>query len=913
MEQRSAVPRVDDDAPRTDDHLTAWYGVPPLGEHHVSRPRLISFLNSADPMPLVLVSAPAGTGKTSLAADWVTVMPESDRTVWVTYEAEDASFWPNLVGGLERFGVPVSPRAFPDSAVAVDRRSLASLTGALARLPERVTIVVDGYELVSPEVAADVDFLLRHNGHRLRLVILARADPVLPLYRYRLADSIAEVRMADLAFRDDEAALLLAACGVTLGERSVHALNSRLEGWAVGLRFAARMLGVRGDPERAVGEVVGDSGNISEYLLGEVLDAQSSEVRELLLSTCIPDTIQPGLAEELGGRSAARTLNLLTRRNAFIEPVPQHPGSFRYHPFFRDLLRAQLAYESPDLVERLHLKAAEWYTRQGLLDKAVSHYAAVDAWADAAAEIVDSLAFGQLLLPGSNSLARTLDAIPKQLHDAAASVVRAALALAAGDGSTFVEQSDLALEYVKAEDSHHVRAVSLAIAVLQAVRGRYLEDATATLALVEHAEEALAANENRDELANRPELVALVLASKGSARARQGQLTEAFEAFAAGAGAAGRLGAESLLFECLSQMAVVACFRGQVSAAHSLAARAVALADSAGIPEGQRSTAAASAFAWINAERGDIRNSIESVDVAEGRGKTTDDPLARTLLTVAKARLRTARGDPGGALSDVDETSAALADSEGWLMHRLRIEKGRLHVAKGEPDAALLDVKDTEPDRDAEVAVVVAQARLQQGDADSIAGSLPAALAKDAPLPTQVEGWLVEAARQMQGGSATRARSALHKSLRLATPESVRRPFREAEFTVRQLLARDSQLQRDHPWLSGGSLRVDHGNRRQPLLPGPAEFPDQRWAPVVEALTAKELEVLGHLAELLTTEEIASTMFVSVNTIRTHVRSILRKLGVSRRNAAVRRARELQLLPVRSVAGPDPDGASRSV
>ena len=157
----------------------------------------------------------------------------------------------------------------------------------------------------------------------------------------------------------------------------------------MGLRFAARVIATREQPDEAVEEVTGDEGNIAEYLLGEVLSAQPPEIRQLLLSTSVPDTLRPGLTEEMGGRSAGRTLALLTKGNAFIEPVPEHAGFYRYHPFFRDMLRAELAFESPELMDELQRRAAEWFSREGFVVEAVSHFASIDAWTDAAAELVD--------------------------------------------------------------------------------------------------------------------------------------------------------------------------------------------------------------------------------------------------------------------------------------------------------------------------------------------------------------------------------------------------------------------------------------------------------------------------------------------------------------------------------------------
>ena len=346
-----------------------WLGTPSVGAFHVRRPRLLQRLEAADERQLILVSAPAGYGKTSLVADWISSCGADDKTAWVTFEDRDEGFWQGLVGCLESLGVETSADTFSHTGPRVDPRILTSLASRVAGQGSRLRVVIDGHDLVSAAVGRDLDFLLRHSGHRLQLVLLTRSDPLLPLYRYRLDATIAELRMRDLAFTDDEASELFASAGVELQTSSIEALNARAEGWAVGLRFASALLQERADTDAAVAEVVGDTGNIAEYLVAEVLDVQTPEIRRLLLSTSITDMVRPGLDAALGGRSAARNLSLLTRENAFVEPVPGHPGCYRYHPFFRDLLRATLSFEAPQELERLHRVAAEWYADQGEVER----------------------------------------------------------------------------------------------------------------------------------------------------------------------------------------------------------------------------------------------------------------------------------------------------------------------------------------------------------------------------------------------------------------------------------------------------------------------------------------------------------------------------------------------------------------
>jgi LuxR family maltose regulon positive regulatory protein len=266
------------------------------------------------------------------------------------------------------------------------------------------------------------------------------------------------------------------------------------------------------------------------------------------------------------------------------------------------------------------------------------------------------------------------------------------------------------------------------------------------------------------------------------------------------------------------------------------------------------------------------------------------------MLALVRSRLQVARGDVTGAVATVEQTAGGVIDQSGWLAGRLRLEAARLRIATDETAVAVLEIEGLAEHYPAEVALVVAQERLREGDDEAAREALSQVLVRSTSLGVQVNGWVVEAARQLQHGSSGKAWTALDRSLRLAAKECLRRPFREAPAPVAKLLAGDAPLGVDIGWLNVTPKQSRTRAPTQGLRRIQASTPGDLL--VVERLTDKELEVLGHLAELLTTEEIANMMFVSVNTIRTHVRSILRKLGVPRRNAAVRRARELDLLPL---------------
>ena len=889
-EERARTPMLTPRPAAPSSLMTGWAGIPDRPRQFLSRPRLLELLDGDRRSSLALVSAPAGTGKTTLVADWVTTRG-TDNVEWVTFD-RDEPFWPGFAGSLVRLGVPVTSTTLPAGDIALDPGVRHALASAVAAQDQHLTVVVDGYEVESAALAADLDFLLRHTGRRLRLVLLTRADPVLPLYRYRLDETMTEVRMADLAFTDAEAQVLLEQMGVGLTGESTSALNARTKGWVTGLRLAGRMLAERDDPDSAVEEVGGDTGSIAEYLLGEVLAAHPPEVRELLMATSIPDIIQPGLAEALAGRSAARTIALLVRVNVFIESVPGHADHYRYHPFFRDLLRAELAYTSPETMTMLQRRAAEWFADQGLLTPSVRHFVSAGAWGEAVTRVVDSAAVGQLVLgDGADPLVRVLKDVPAGLDEPAAAVVRAALALTGGDTSAFGEEIDRARR-PRPDGDPHEKAIDLAVAVLVALRARVSEDPREAEILAQAAEEALGDSANRSRVQAHPELTALVLAAKGIAAARQGDLERAEEVFHAGAGAAVEAAADPLLVECLGYLAILACCSGDLDRATSLASRALRVAADAGIPVSDRSAAAQVALAYVDMERFDLRAATEHVRSAEHSDFIVGDPVPRTFLKIARARLQVAQGDRAGAVADVSRAAAGFVDQRNWLAERLRLELAHLEVTGEHPESALSGIDGLADGRAAaEAALVAAQAKLRLGDEAAAIELLVMACGDQSPVAVRASSWLVECGRQIRAGSPGRARDALGNALRIAAPTQLRRPFHEAPASVRHLLVGDPKLVADHAWLfEVGGRSMPRAPRTVPAAVAPRSAP-------VESLTPKELEVLGHLAEMLTTEEIAAAMYISVNTVRTHVRNILRKLGVSRRNAAVRAARELELIP----------------
>ena len=895
------------------DPVVERFAIPGQPQGHLERPRLLEHLERGVAGPLTLVSAPAGTGKTVLVSAWVRGAHAHRSIAWVTLGPNDESrttFWSSVARGLGSCGVVVHLPAAPRDSDGLEDGHVDAMVSALlvhgGQQPAAPVVIVLDCEVDIPAaVADDLDLLLHRSGGLLRLVIATRADPVLPLHRYRLAGTIVEVRMADLAFTLDEARELMTMAGVQLSEAALAAIVDRTHGWATGLRFAAASVDRYADQERAALDFCGDTGDVADYLIAEVLDVQPAGGRQFLLETSLVDVLRPGLSEAVGGAKAQRALASLLRGNTFVYEVADSPNSYTYQPLFRELLRAQLAYELPDRVPQLHRAAAAWMADQGLVEEAVRHSAAAGDWEAAAGYLIDDLAIGRLLLSGGDPLAEVLARVPRETEGAAASLVRAAMAMGVFDLEACEKHLFRAQGQLDGAPTPRSSAAALALQTVKLSHAVAVGDVDLALGAAASAERLLQMQvvERLDE---HPELSVLVESGKGAAWLASGRFDDAVEAYSAGVRAAERPGGERSLINCLGHLALVAAMRGQLRRAVDLAAR-VALVQQEVHVDAVACPSVDVALAWLNTERYDLPAARRHAQRATEMMPLAHDPTARVMLALVDSRVRRARSDVEGAIARIGAARVEVPVQSRWLHDLISIEEAELSIANGQPELAAQKIDAlSEPDSP-EGVLVLARARMATGATfESPARTLRSAAAS---LPTRVGGWLFEATCHLDDGDELRAEQALERSLRLAAPELLRRPFREASPQVRRLLRADPVLASEHGWLGASTLEYARQSS-QPRIDTEPESGAAKAAssPLLEPLTEKEREVLGHLAALLTTDEIAGSMFVSVNTVRTHVRNILRKLGASRRNEAVRRARELGI-----IAGwtTEPSGGSR--
>jgi LuxR family maltose regulon positive regulatory protein len=845
---------------------------------------------------LTTVTGPAGYGKTQVVASWARSGSVTYPLAWITLEEGDGrptEFWNYVVEGLRRAGVALFPDAAqPVPIPAVDRTFLVSLAAELAGQPQPVVLVLDGVsDLTDRQWAIDLEFVQRHASDRLRLVLAGRWDPPLPLYRYRLAGRLSEIRGEDLAFTAAETAELLAVHGVALTPHAFESLQQHTEGWAAGLRLFAMALEGHQDAESLVATINGDEANIAEYFAGEVLRAQPVEVREFLLRTSILDTFTPDLAEMVTGcDDARRRLAELERENVFVQPVDDGHTTYRYHRLFAELLRARLAYEDPDGIPLLHGRAARWFAAEGRIGDAISHAVVARDWATAARLVVDDLALGRLVLArDADRLGEMFRALPDDVDSPDAAMVAAALALGQADADRCAKHLARAEELVAAPGAAPAGSLPLAGAVLDVLLASAYHDAPRVMQALATAE-SLLGRSPADRIRAHPELRALLLSARGTAQSWTGALEAAAASLADAVKAATVDGCEYVRLDCLQHLALLEAYRGRLRHAALLANQAVELADECGLAHRYPPVGAQVALAWVAAEQYDVEAAWRHIRAAEPMCGAESDGLPAAGFAVVKARLLRARGEFRGALELLHTTARDGRTPPAWLAREMILARARLLVAAGRVDEALATVRDLAAPFTADIAVALAVALLAAGDPDRARQLVtPVTEAHLVNSPVLVDSWLVLATVAVDVGDVGQARHALKQALRFAAPESQRRTFHEIGARLRQLLRDDENLARRRHATSGGTTGTPRG------LPDTARS-DAAEPVIVDALSKREMEVLQYVAAMVPTEEIAASMYVSVNTVKTHVRSILRKLSATRRNEAVRRARSLGLI-----------------
>ncbi len=860
--------------------------VPQIPPRYVSRPRLLDVLDRAADRPLTLLSAGPGAGKTVLLADWARCT--GTQVAWLNLTSADAEsrrFWRLFKSALRE-----GNDAGSGPSAAVPQTAGTDLVHALfGQVPESVTrlvvIIDDAHVLTSPDVLAGLDSLIRSPQPGLRLILATRSDPLLPLHRYRLAGQMHELRAADLAMTQAEIADVLKARGITLAARDFNILAARTEGWAAGVQLSAMRMEGAAYPADFVSELALDPGSIGEYLVNEVLRDQPEAQRKLLIETSFLHEVTGPLADAVTGMNGCGDmLASLARDNAFVIPLDVAGERYRYHELFAELLRYLLQRHMRQSVRGLRDRAMAWFEASGDLGNAL--YWAVQA--DNRHRVAKLLARGGF----AHAFVHRQDLSGLGLRDL--------LPLRPPEDATVVQTAEFAVASCVIETAF--ADAESAPCMLERWYARNLDDAPAdpellvTSGLVElllgqKACDVLAVDAAASRLLGGsghrpvpvvPGLPAAVLLAQASTHLWHGRHEDVFMLFDDALSEAHRDEMPGLEVEVLGMMALANSFWLRTNHADDAAQRAHALRRHKNLTVPPALELAAALRSLVVGDLSGLAQAIPRVLLPDVVGS---DPGMAVALVLGQA---------GGLLvqGKVNEARAML-HAVGYrvppLLAVLRdVTVADLDTCLGRPHSALRLLRDY---RGSEFAVLTAaasvRAYLALNDVPNAQDFIRSTLTTSSALAGRfvlVEAMLYDAQIAQQSGDRGRALEILISAVEVAQGEIVL-PFFRMKDVFAELLARHPLVARQWPVpCSPMSLEAAVG------------FAAETSRDLPEPLTQRELTILRLLATSMSTAEIAGELYVSVNTVKTHLAAIYRKLPASRRREAVLRGRQLELI-----------------
>jgi LuxR family maltose regulon positive regulatory protein len=895
------------------------------------RQRVTDLIRCATASRVTVVTGPTGAGKTIACAIWAddAVRHASGDIAWVGLDPGDRQpprLWTNIAAALT--ASPSAASIIADLTDPADQTFPLRLAEVARRLPSPVTVVIDDMqELAESPAIADLELLVRHGPANLRLLLAGRHLGALSVARLRVGGDLAEIGADDLACTPDEAKAYFEMLGIDLPSAQLDEVLGRTEGWITGLRLAA----MRGGPDQepaAPWRISGDEPHVADYLRDEVLATLPAVHRDFLLRTCVADRICGDLADMLtAGAAGTATLDELCRENAMIKAtgqagaaaVPAQPAvpgrvEYRYHPLLLDLLRAQLRSELPAELPLLSRRAAKWQAARGDHADALRNAALIGDW-DFAARVL-AKAGPELLLPvQAAALEPVLATFPASRYtsDAAVAGALAAAGLRTGDISAAALHLANAGAALSRCPGNLRLLVSTWLLALRLMHATTCGKADAELVQEGNAMASQAAATTGDSAEH--QAAGLLWNAIGVALLSRLRVADARAAMAHACRHLRAGGRAEFLFSAIAWRAVSEAMYGDLLTADELITELSGQAEQAAGPTWRPQACLASAYLHLaKDETASARRLLDRCE-PEDRSRGCDGLVTASLATVARARIALCEGDqvtarrlatrlryegmnqavgtgPGAdAAQPRGRIPAAACNSAAAVDSTLAMLDADIALGEGNVTGARLALahaaEDAERDR-ADLLLGSARVSLAEGDSKAALATAETCLAGTATQVTlrdQVSALVTAAVARRRLGQPDQAADQLGYALTLAEPHGLYRPFLDGGSAARSAL---TILIR--PANQGAAIAA---RILQRFDTRPARQPD---APVTVPLTGSELAVLRFLPSHMTNQEIAESLFLSINTVKTHLRSVYRKLGVTTRRQAISTADRLGLL-----------------
>jgi len=903
--------------------------IPQLPSNHVARPHLIQKINQGQKSKLTLVAAPAGFGKTSLLSEWV--HQSEQRVAWLSLNNDDndlARFLSYIIAALQEIEAGIglelhlslqAPQPPPAEIL------LTMLVNEIDAIEDDFYLVLDDYhDITAPEIHHALNFMLDHAPPHMHLIIATRADPFLPLSRFRARGSLLELRADDVRFTTQETtAFLNQVTGLDLSRDHIASLQKRTEGWIAGLHLAALTMKDMEDPAQFISTLISDDRYIIDYLVDEVLAQRPSGTKDFLLKTSILERMNAQLCDTVTGESdGKKMLSALDQANLFIVPLDNRRHWYRYHRLFADLLRQRLEESyPPSEITSLHQLASRWYEQNNYLFESIEHSLTAEDYKNAFRLIEQGteqiFATSQLV-----SLTRIWDQIPQEhlLNQPKLCVVFSWAWLATGhpeiteeclklvERSFGAEVSDLSskkdAEELLSPETHGALVEVAVIRSQVAISLGDFEEAL-KLALLVHP---LLDDEKGAYLHNPPVASRTVVNfSLGLAHEFSGELEAAEKALTEALALGKEQGNIHIVAVAYGHLAKIHRIRGHIQSAMRLCIQGISdLSEMAG-GRTPMSGLLLSELGLIQYEHNDLKSAQDSFQEAISLAKPWAFWEGLLPAYSGQARVKQAQGDKLGAFEVLDELESLSKNSPERVSPIVASSRARLWAAEGNLTAAMDWVHAAGMDVDDEISypqegdfilfarILIAAKRWDE--ADRLIGRLVTATETGKRNGRLLELLILRASLLEAQTKEDEALEVIAQALDLGESNGYVRVFLDEGAPMVKLLqhARAAGIGSEYVSKLLAAVESDTKDKSRGSSDEDASIVIPPSS-LVEPLSDRELEVLRLLKTELSGPEIARELTIALSTLRTHTQNIFSKLNVSNRRAAVRRAEELGLL-----------------
>jgi LuxR family maltose regulon positive regulatory protein len=862
---------------------TKFYAPSPRPEL-VERKRLLDELNanltgkSGFSRKLTLITAPAGYGKTTLACQWLETVKVP--VAWLSLEADDndpTRFIHYLIAALQTVHPDLGSEALamleaqqrpPDDVL------ITALINDLSTQPELLILVLDDYHVIrTPTIHKQLASVLDHQPANFHLVVATREDPLIPIPRLRARGKVLEIRQADLRFTIAETAEFLErVMGLSISSDEIAALERRTEGWIAGLQLAALSMRGRADLSGFIQAFTGSSRFILDFLIEEVFERQSPEVKDFLIKTSILDRLSGPLCDSVAEETGSQNLlEALEQANLFIVPLDQSRTWYRYHRLFGELLRNRLRAAGQPSEMSLHLRAREWFEKEGLVSEAIQHALAAQDWGRAAA-LIGQASDGLLKRGELVTLISWCQRIPDQIiraqPDFGMSYVWGLLLI-----GRFEEAEELLNHYE--EEVGSIPDALGQVATAQAYAARARGD---NKRVIEKSEQALALLPENEFTAR--STLALNL---GLVYWHEGRLREAVPVLNEAQELATRVGNHYAGLTAQIFLARTRASQGALKQAEEMLQTTLQVGGMIPILVLSHYDLSCIYYEWNDLGKA-WAHLNQGMDICMRSGNAEFQNAGHML----KAIILMAQGNMLGALAEV-ETSHALSQEFGpATIARSMACHAQIALAMGDVTTAEQWVEKMSEDVDAHslyrfIGLTQARLLLARGEKEAARQLLAERLAK----ATQA-GWgyatiAIRALQALTEETEEAALNVLAEVLMLSQPEGFIRTYVDTGNSLVPLF-KEAARRGITPEYIGRILDAYDAKRKEVALP------------LVEPLSERELEVLRLVTAGLSNREIAEKLVISIGTAKTHVHNICGKLGVRNRTEAAMQAKELGLV-----------------